>query len=217
MNNMGLRCMSLLAIMILLGLDLPAQPELFVRKNKPTDPPENTWFCNPYDNWKMERFHGGSWEVVDLPMSEAPRLWHGLLMIIYKKQKSLVSPDGKYLWVHGQFIFAKDSICGAYDANSNWLALNYRGDTLGMYKAALPGELLWVKLGGELGLCIPLHARGAPEFWDVDIHNWGILGERGKWLIPPIFDAPFRFENGRAQVLQYGAVRTIDEQGKFVD
>ncbi len=217
MNRRLLRCMLGISILMLLRIDLSAQLDLCVRKTKPLHPQENSWFCDPYDDWRLERFHAGAWDTISLPITEAPRVWHGYLMIIYEKQKSLLKPDGTYLWIHGQFIFAKDSICGAYTASGNWLALNYRGDTLGMFKDALPEELYWVKLKGEMGVCIPQHAPGAPDFWDVDIHNWGILGERGEWLIPPIFDRPFTFEAGRAQVLHYGVKRTIDEQGAFVE
>ena len=50
-----------------------------------------------------------------------------------------------------------------------------------------------------------------------DIHTWGILGENGEWLILPIFDAPFGFQDGFAEVMYYGQKRKINEKGEFVE
>jgi hypothetical protein len=48
------------------------------------------------------------------------------------------------------------------------------------------------------------------------VHGWGILGANGKWLIQPMYDAPFHFVDGRAQVSYYGKRQTIDEAGQEV-
>lgn len=50
-----------------------------------------------------------------------------------------------------------------------------------------------------------------------EIHEWGMYGGSGRWLIPPIFDGPFHFQNGMAEVLYYGQQRKINEKGAFVE
>jgi hypothetical protein len=49
------------------------------------------------------------------------------------------------------------------------------------------------------------------------LKNWGFVGKGGHWLIDPIYDAPFLFENGTAEVLYYGQKRKINEKGEFVE
>jgi hypothetical protein len=53
--------------------------------------------------------------------------------------------------------------------------------------------------------------------YDWRVHYWGMLGTNGKWLIEPLFDDPFVFQNGIADVLYYGQKRKINEKGEFVE
>ena len=69
-------------------------------------------------------------------------------------------------------------------------------------------------LNGRLGFC----STAALLFMlSEDTHGWGILGTNGRWLIEPIFDAPFHFQNGIAEILYYGQKRKINEKGEFVE
>ncbi len=50
-----------------------------------------------------------------------------------------------------------------------------------------------------------------------EVHSWGMLGINGAWTVEPIYDAPFHFENGVADVLYYSQKRKINEKGEFVE
>lgn len=217
MNIKALIC-AIASLFILAGCpSLLGQVELYIDEQKPSNPSENAWYCNPFKELKIEFFVHGAWQAQPYLCSETPRVWHGFLLISNGDDRTVVKGDGTLLIDRGLFLFAKDSIFGAYDAKDDWLVLNMAGDTLARYKVVDTGPLQWFNLAGERGACFPQYETGYPDLWDIDIHNWGILGTKGKWLIPPKFDAPFSFSHGFATVLYYGKPRTINTKGEFVD
>jgi hypothetical protein len=72
-------------------------------------------------------------------------------------------------------------------------------------------------VSGQLGFCLPQTSQRLSRFDCDDIANWGIIGVNGHWLIDPIYDDPFHFQNGIAEVLYYGQNRKINEKGEFVE
>ena len=52
---------------------------------------------------------------------------------------------------------------------------------------------------------------------DDPYRNWGMLSVDAQWIVAPIFDGPFHFKNGIAEVLYYGQKRKINEKGEFVE
>lgn len=75
-----------------------------------------------------------------------------------------------------------------------------------------------LKIQGNDAYILPKYIRhNRPYFEGNELHTWGVLGTNGKWLIEPKFDAPFRFQNGIADVIYYGQRRKINEKGEFVE
>ncbi len=72
---------------------------------------------------------------------------------------------------------------------------------------------------GAKGFCVPEYVplQYSGSLSCKELKNWGILGVDGKWLIAPIFDNRFEFDNGVAEVLSYGQKRKINEKGEFVE
>ena len=76
------------------------------------------------------------------------------------------------------------------------------------------------RLRGKDVLCVPQYVDGILKG---GVHqnearkNWGMLSTDGEWLIEPIYDAPFVFQDGIAEVIYYGEKRKINEQGEFVE
>jgi hypothetical protein len=70
---------------------------------------------------------------------------------------------------------------------------------------------------GLSAICLPLTPRESGHLHISELRSWGMLGENGKWVIEPQFDAPFTFKNGFAEVLYYGQRRKINVSGEFVD
>ncbi len=76
------------------------------------------------------------------------------------------------------------------------------------------------KLKGKDVMCLPQYADGILKggvHQNDALKNWGMLSTDGEWLVEPKFDAPFRFQNGFADVLYYGEKRRINEKGEFVE
>jgi hypothetical protein len=71
-------------------------------------------------------------------------------------------------------------------------------------------------VGGIRAYCLPLWEDHWPGDCDAP-RTWGMLGTNGKWLIAPMFDTPFRFQDGTAKVVHYGQKRRINETGEFVE
>ena len=72
-------------------------------------------------------------------------------------------------------------------------------------------------LGGQLAFCAAPAALNQSWFFCYEATAWGMWGLDGRWLIEPIYDRPFRFQNGIAEVIYYGQKRKINEEGNFVE
>lgn len=60
-------------------------------------------------------------------------------------------------------------------------------------------------LNGEIAFCLPYIPFHAYKERKLDRPClWGMMSEKGKWLIPPIYLLPFHFQNGRAKVSEFG-------------
>lgn len=74
-----------------------------------------------------------------------------------------------------------------------------------------------IVIRGVTGWCVPAF-HGDMRLYDTkEFKNWGILNARGRWVIEPRYDKPFRFVDGVARVIYYGQKRKINLRGEFVD
>jgi hypothetical protein len=112
-------------------------------------------------------------------------------------------------------LFKYDGIILLLDARPN-IAADSRYLT-----AALPKHSpQWtpITIQGIQSYCLPRYAPRFEVYSDkVQFRDWGILSIDGDWLVEPKFDAPFRFQNGFAEVIYYGQKRKINEKGEFVE
>ena len=70
-------------------------------------------------------------------------------------------------------------------------------------------------LGGKPCFCMSAAIAIAGDI--ENYHAWGMIDLEGFWLIQPIFDRPFLFQDGFAAVIYYGQQRKINEKGEFVE
>lgn len=66
---------------------------------------------------------------------------------------------------------------------------------------------------GSIAFCVPGIDSPVSNFRCAELHGWGLLDAKGEWRVQPIYDKPFFFENGRADVVLYGERLTINEYG----
>lgn len=71
---------------------------------------------------------------------------------------------------------------------------------------------------GMRAFCVPLREATGQKMLDCsEIRDWGMIGSNGQWLIPPVYDGPFRFQNGFAEVIYYGRHVKINERGEQIE
>ncbi len=78
----------------------------------------------------------------------------------------------------------------------------------------------------------PLGARHCERWFSIKVRPlWGprsgewsivtvamvIIDNHDHWLIPPNYDASFKFKDGTADVIYYGQKRRINEKGEFAE
>jgi hypothetical protein len=116
---------------------------------------------------------------------------------------------GDSIWIQWE----SDDIL-AYDFQNNTLGLVFEVDDCAGGDAMFEPQVIQ---GMEAFCLADLGDRPIDRIYCDDLHSWGMLGTNGKWLIPPKFDAPFRFQDGFAEVLYYGKRRKINVLGEFVE
>ncbi|MBK9453250.1 MAG: hypothetical protein IPN95_28430 [Bacteroidetes bacterium] len=53
--------------------------------------------------------------------------------------------------------------------------------------------------------------------WSIVTVAMVIIDNHDHWLIPPNYDASFKFKDGTADVIYYGQKRRINEKGEFAE
>lgn len=93
--------------------------------------------------------------------------------------------------------------------------LNAAGDTL---SPVVDNCKIYEDTVGESRVfCFPAYSPGLERYSCAELRNWGMMDERGKWVIEPKFDKPFHFDGGVALVWYLGLPRQIDEEGRFLE
>lgn len=72
-------------------------------------------------------------------------------------------------------------------------------------------------LDGHRVYCLPQVLDVRKTYQREDYRNWGLMDGKGRWIIDPIYDKPFKFQDGLAKVEKYGRKMRIDVKGKVVE
>lgn len=124
-------------------------------------------------------------------------------------------------WVQSNVLCAvcEDSLEGFWVPNFVWMK-SINGTDLVRQDMRFGGwsdQLHWQNVQGIRAICLPESFSGNEAVRMDELRNWGILGINGKWIIPPIYDGPFDFINGFADVTRYGRRIRINEKGETVE
>jgi hypothetical protein len=206
-----LGCLFILASIV----SLPGQPYIFKGDSLPPHPKENSWFHYKATQ-QVWAFSEGKWTLMSRLPVDSLYACGSMPMLKFYNFTYAISLDrtvwqivddhwcGEHLTViHAEYLLKY------YDLNMRLVAV---GDTRG-------GEPLFqpMQVQGIDAFCAQLDPVRKTVVRDAYYVQWGILGTNGKWLINPIFDKPFRFVDGIAEVVYLGQKRKINMQGAFVD
>jgi hypothetical protein len=197
-----------------------AQTKLKPVTHFPKQPAENSWWFDSLHQ-KVGVYHGGNWTRVPTYNCKSVTR-HNNFVFACCYPGILMDTLGNVLSRHIDHINGDDSVTFIYQLNREDHCINIYGDTLvrvGDYLNALhPNSIELPHLvQGRRAYCLPLMPHTIHNHIMYDLNTWGMIGVDGKWLIPPMFDEPFEFVNGTAEVLYYGQRRKINERGEFLD
>ncbi len=203
-----------LVLMAMVPIILPAQLRIIHGAGKPTEAIQADWYVDTVAHNAWSRANADWLQY----MTPVKKMLHCGNMIV------VVSDIVTILMTNNMERLSCNLACDCFEGLACMHGAQYRwyyfeGKPLSMAwepqaYTQWEDELSQDTLNGRLGFCstvavlFMLHA---------DTHGWGILGTDGRWLIEPIFDAPFHFQNGIAEVLYYGQKRKINEKGEFVE
>jgi hypothetical protein len=180
---------------------------------------ENQWFLNKKSN-SLLQFHFGEWIerkncIIDVKQC------HGFLIAQYCSHYYV----GYALRMQGDEDFGIDRyFCGDSILviwGHGWSGIYNSHDSVLTVSGGEDCQISAVQhqVQGMIAFCVspPFKKTKGVYVNCKDLVAWGMIGENGKWLIPAIFDAPFEFQNGVAEVIYYGQKRKINEKGEFVE
>lgn len=72
-------------------------------------------------------------------------------------------------------------------------------------------------LDGQRVYSLPQVVDSRKIYLREDYRNWGLMDGKGRWIIDPIYDKPFKFQDGIAKVEKYGRKMRIDAKGQVVE
>ena len=100
------------------------------------------------------------------------------------------------------------------------LVLNAHGRVVSamlMDNTAVRNRLRPDLLNGQRVYCLPQVVDSRKIYQREDYRNWGLMDGKGRWIIDPIYDKPFKFQDGIAKVEKYGRKMRIDAKGQVVE
>jgi hypothetical protein len=207
-------------ICLLFPLHPQAQITLTQGKKLPAIGGENEWFLNTKDLhiWHVWK---GKWSMFRLSRCTNATVCHQFLLLHFDYgTMDLVRASGRQAKPN----FAKRFQYQCYDSLSTmefgttFVLFDHLGNTLAEIDMKDCPNQQMVNFQGKAAFCVPQYISlpDTEMFACTELKDWGLLGTKGRWLIEPRFDIPFRFENGIAEVVYYGEKRRINEKGEFV-
>ncbi len=115
--------------------------------------------------------------------------------------------------------FCGDSMIGFWIYNTVTF-ISFKNDTISFMESTGQNPCIPFKphtVQGQQAFCVSRYDTQRRRITCHELHEWGMLGSNGQWLIEPKFDQPFRFQNGFAEVIYYSKRRKINEKGEFVE
>ena len=209
----------------------PIQAQIHLHTSKfPSNPAPDDWYSDPkrHDLWRWD----GKWILVK-EYAYQVHACHGFITCVLQGKLTVLNRQGKETMYPERF-FCGDSVFLAYTVLSveaykpvvghrlmsdipGLVFYDQQGDSiLGYFNVSADIQQYEIQKMTAWCLPDPQYDAGYARLPYPEIHFWGVFGENGKWLIQPIYDAPFHFKNGIAEVIYYGQKRKINENGEAI-
>jgi hypothetical protein len=199
------------------GNILKAQIQLTKGENLPTVAKEGDWFWSSTQH-KLWQFKLGKWDPFpDYPCRVAEVCHNYLVLKTVDYGWGLYAADGKPLSRH---LLHVECLEGIVKTNENEF------DDFWDLKGNLLSRMSWGDcmprrdtVNGQVGYYVHRYVQNINlrSARCSSIHVWGFLGIDGDWIVAPIYDAPFQFRNGFAEVQYYGQKRKVNAFGEVVE
>ena len=196
-----------------------------MQKRPPRHPARDTWYFNPDSVGKVWHFDGEKWNRLLAGDDRPPFLHQGLVWIPIRDNHTLATITGKILIRDARMVANNGKVFVGMSNFRDFFAVTVTGDTLSYYpfmfqgRHGLFGDPEWShdKEGNETFDVLPQYNPALSNIRFSNWHNWGMVNSEGAWVIPPIYDGPFYFEDGLAVVTYYGEKRVINLKGEVVE
>ncbi len=205
---------------LLAHLSVGAQIRYSKKADLPAPEPNVDWFLDTLKH-KVWYYPGGGekWESLNL-FDFQPFETCGNILILPKMDGSEIYLSKSFFspFSYGDSLFCGQSVVTFFSKKEiQIIAIPPQG--IIAKRLLLPNAPLQLEtLNGRKGYCLYSCYGHFSIMEQSDIRTWGIIDrENGQWLIQPIYDEPFHFKNGIAEVGYYGQKRKINEQGEFVE
>jgi hypothetical protein len=195
-----------------------ASTKIFQGVAFPENVAEGNWFFNDVTK-KVYVFKEMEWNNVVSGECKSAEACRGYVFVETDGDYKVFYGNGSALGMDCKGYFCSDSLVGWWNEHVV-LFQNARDSILAvMTNLITPCDLNvhQSQLKGETVFCIPQYFDESLQFSCDELHTWGMLGEKGKWVIPAQFDEPFSFVDGIAAVKYKGRDRRINEKGEFVE
>ncbi len=201
------------------------QLKVYERNSLPKKAEEGDWYHNPQKPGEVWTYTQSKWVKLIAGDGRPPFERQGLIWIPIKEHHALATTSGQLIIEDASMVTNNGIVFLGIASGDHFFAINPMGDTLSYFRFTYPshhGPLHdpgWarVRLGNDHFDVLPQFVASTEDFLMKQLRNWGMLGANGKWLIQPIYDAPFLFQNGIAEVVYYGQKRKINEKGEVVE
>lgn len=229
MKRYWFRTMILLCIALAMRQFSGAQILVESGATFPKAPKQYTWFEDTVkqqlwqfvDQWKIRQYETMKVEIChNLLIAEGVRGMN----VLQRDGTSAISSPSEYYCADSMTLVFSDDTYEVEWANpdrvpnpTKFSFFDHSGKLLRYYhQRNYIHEIQWK---GGLAWCLPGFdlMEGKIEVLRVAQHqNWGVFAGNGRWVIPPIYDLPFTFVNGIAEVQYYGRTLKINENGEEV-
>jgi hypothetical protein len=214
-----------LGFAILFSNEVFGQLKVHEGNSLPKKSHEGAWYHNPEKPGEVWSYTQSRWVKLLAGDGRPPFELQGLIWIPTKEHHALATKTGRLIIADASMVTNNGLVFLGIASGDHFFAINSKGDTLSYFKFTYPtrhGSLHdpgWtrVRLGNDHFDVLPQFAPSTEDFLMKQLRNWGMLAADGKWVIEPIYDAPFHFENGVADVLYYSQKRKINDKGEFVE
>ncbi len=180
----------------------------------PKRPQQNEWYFNQVQH-KVWFYHNDAWQPFPCDDCRLVSLCNDHAIVKDGFHYMLGTQSGRVVVANAPTIRCMDAFIVVGSKNRIEYLLDEDSDTV---SALVDNCKISIDtLQGDRVYCFPRYHPGLERYNCAELRNWGMMDAQGNWRIEPMFDKPFTFIDGVADVVYMGQHRNIDEEGMFLE